>query len=52
MARWKRDEILKQRISEAAGVPIGDICAQDSRCFVSKLQIVSTHDICNRKTFV
>jgi len=31
MARWKRDEILKERISEAAGIPVGDICAQDSR---------------------
>jgi len=31
MARFKRDEILKQRISEEAGIPICDIRAQDSR---------------------
>ena len=33
MARSKRDEVLKQRISEATGMPIGDINAQNSRCF-------------------
>ena len=33
MARLKRDEVLKQRISEATGMPIGDINAQNSRCF-------------------
>ena len=36
MARLKRDEILKQRISKASGIPMGDIRAQDSRWFESK----------------
>ena len=34
MAGSKRDEVLKQRISEATGMPIGDIiaeCGQNSR---------------------
>ena len=31
MARLKQEEVLKQRISEATGTPIGDINAQDSR---------------------
>ena len=32
MARLRRDEVLKKRISEATGMPIGDINAQNSRC--------------------
>ena len=36
MDRLKRDEVLKQRISEETGMPIGDINAQNSRCFESK----------------
>ena len=36
MDRLKRDEVLKQRISEETGMPIGDINAQNSRCFETK----------------
>ena len=36
MARLKRDEMLKQRISEETGMLIGDINAQNSRCFEIK----------------
>ena len=35
MARSKQDQVLKQRISEATGMPIGDINAQNSRWFES-----------------
>ena len=33
MARLKQDEVLRQRISEETGMPIGDIDAQNSRYF-------------------
>ena len=35
MARLKQVEVLRQRISEVTGMPIGDIDAQNSRYFES-----------------
>ena len=41
MARLKQEEVLKQRISEATGTPIGDINAQNSRWLYNKTLIFS-----------
>ena len=43
MARSKQDQVLKQRISEATGMPIGDINAQNSRWFESIIKTLYFH---------
>jgi len=55
MARLKQEEVLKQRISEATGTPIGEINAQDSRelheiASALGLQIDTTEEDCKQSS--